>query len=83
MRNTKPVTEASELNLRTLATRQRRARCVIWTGWSEPVWACRVGGMAVLGRAGGIALNFLGGFQPGLARFLHHRRGGVMVKIDH
>jgi hypothetical protein len=46
MRNTKPVTEASELNLRTLATRQRRARCVIRTGWSEPVWACRVGGMA-------------------------------------
>jgi hypothetical protein len=46
MRNTKPVSEASELNLRTLATRQRRARCVIWTGCAEPVWACRVIGMA-------------------------------------
>lgn len=46
MRNTKPVSEASELNSQTLATRQRRARCAIWIGCAEPVWACRVSGVA-------------------------------------
>lgn len=82
MRNTKPVSEASELNLKTLATRQRRARCAIWIGCSEPVWACRVSGVAVSisslladrasrGKAGHLRVQ---GLSIGTSEPIHSRR---------
>ena len=34
-------------------------------------------------RAGRIARNLLGGIEPGFARLAHHRRGGIVVEINH
>ena len=34
-------------------------------------------------RAGGIAVNLLGGFEPSLAGLAHDGRGGVVVKVKH
>jgi hypothetical protein len=82
MRNTKPVSEASELNSQTLATRQRRARCAIWIGCAEPVWACRVSGVAASisslladrasrGKAGHLRVH---GLLIGTSEPMHSRR---------
>ncbi len=82
MRNTKPVSEASEQELRTLITRQRRARCAIWIGWLEPIWACRIVGMTASfsssladrtsrGKAGHLLLQ---GLLIGTSEPVHSRR---------
>ena len=47
MRNTKPVTEASVLNVGISHTGQRGERCAIRIGCTELVWARRDNGVAV------------------------------------
>ena len=42
-----------------------------------------VGGETEGVRAGGVAVDFLGGVQPGFPRLAHDRRSGVVIEIEH
>ena len=42
-----------------------------------------VGGKTERVRAAGVAVNFFGGLQPGIAGLAHDWRGGVVVEIKH
>ena len=42
-----------------------------------------IGGQTEGVRAGGIAVNLLGSFEPSIAGLAHDGRGGVVIKVKH
>jgi hypothetical protein len=82
MRNTKPVFEASELEIGKLSQRDSGEQVRDLDRLTEPVWACRVGGMAASvsssladrasrGKAGHLRVH---GLSIGTSEPMHSRR---------